>query len=617
MPHESNYPGRAGSVTLWHPFTGEAADAAGEEEAGEEGWVSDTVRRYAARLARQIREWLENPFWVESKGRPLRPEDILILVRRRGDLASLLVARLHAENVPVAGVDRLLLSAPLAVQDLLAAARFALQPLDDLNLASLLVSPLFGWSQDELFEAAFGREGPLWPHLRARTTRPDTMEGLHSLLAMADFATPHSFFETILSGPLQGRRKLLERLGAEARDPIGELQASALEFETAGTPSLEGFLDWFARGDVEIVRDPSAPLDAVRVMTVHGSKGLQSPVLILADACADPARKGGGLRGSFAELTLPDGGPTIPVIRPRKDELAEPLKSQIEAKDRLEREEHWRLLYVALTRAEERLYIGGALGAADRNGPPEESWYTAVAKALSGLGCEWGEERLWTRSCRHGPAEVPSKAQRKQDESSVSLPEWLKRAAPAEPRPPRPLVPSAAPEDETPDPPPGREARQAALRGKLLHQLFERLPSVAEADRAAVANRWLERAAGVADAGFRDALIDDACRIIGDPRFADLFGPAALAEAPIAAVVPGGQVVTGTVDRLLVTGERVLVVDFKTGRNVPGRPEEVPPAHLRQMAAYVAALRVIFPDRPVEAALLYTAGPRLHLLPAA
>jgi ATP-dependent helicase/nuclease subunit A len=610
--HVSHHGTRPGSVTLWQPFTSEAAEA--EDEAGEEGWVSDAVRRYASRLARQIKAWLDNPFHIESKGRALRPEDILILVRRRGDLASLIVARLHAEQVPVAGVDRLLLSAPLAVQDLLAAARFAVQPLDDLNLAALLVSPLFGWSQDELFAVSYDRSGSLWQSVRARAAdRTETLDGLHVLLNMADFATPHLFFETILSGPLAGRRRLLERLGAEASDPIDELLAGALEFENAGTPSLEAFLDWFARGDVEIVRDPSAPLDAVRVMTVHGSKGLQSPVLILADACADPDRKG-GMRG-IASFTLPgEDGPTIPVIRPRKDELAEPLKSQIEARDRLDREEHWRLLYVALTRAEERLYIGGALGPADRNGPPAASWYAAVSGSLDGLDAQWAEDPLWGRACRLGDLEVPARAERRGTEIVPALPDWLARSAPAEPRPPRPLAPSAAPEYDVPDAPPAPGARQAALRGKLLHSLFERLPDVPQADRGAVANRWMERSAGIADPAFRAAMVEDVCRVIGDPRFADLFGPDSLPEAPIAAVVAGGHVVAGTVDRLLVEEERVLVADFKTGRAVPASPREIPTAHLRQMAAYVAALRVIFPEKRVEAALLYTSGPVLQPL---
>ncbi|HEY0326450.1 MAG TPA: UvrD-helicase domain-containing protein, partial [Allosphingosinicella sp.] len=267
-PHLAFHKSRPGSVTLWQPFSGSSD---GEEEAGEEGWIGEGARKYAARLAKQVKAWLDRPFRIEAHGRPLRPEDILILVRRRGELAALLVARLHAEGVPVAGIDRLSLSAPLAVKDLLAAARFAIQPLDDLNLASLLVSPLIGWSQDELFAAAFDRgEANLWPHLRARADRgegPD-LAPLYAILEMADFATPHEFFESLLSGPLDGRRKLQARLGTEARDPIEELLSSALEFETAGAPSLARFLDWFARGEVEIVRDPSAPLDAVRVMTV-------------------------------------------------------------------------------------------------------------------------------------------------------------------------------------------------------------------------------------------------------------------------------------------------------------------------------------------------------------
>lgn len=613
-PHESHYPDRPGSVTLWQPYSDEVED---NEEAGEEGWISDATRRYAGKVARQIKHWLDSPFQIASRGRPLRPEDILILVRRRGDLASLIVARLYAEGVPVAGVDRLLLSAPLAVQDLLAAARFAVQPLDDLNLASLLVSPLFGWSQDDLFAAAFGRKGNLWPHIRGKSVNvpriAETLEGLQSILAMADYATPHQFFETILSGPMQGRRKLLLRLGAEARDPIEELLASALEFETTASPSLQRFLDWFARGDVEIVRDPSAPLDAVRVMTVHGSKGLQSPLVILADACVDPARA----RGTTVDFRLEDDGPEIPLFRPRKDEMAEPLKSQIEGQDRLDRQEHWRLLYVAMTRAEERLYIGGSLGPADRKGPPEASWYYAACASMDGLPGEWEEDPLWGRRRRYGDAEVPVKSVAASAPAFVGLPGWAGAAAPIEARPPRPLAPSSIGEDDVADPPPSPALREAALRGRLLHQLFERLPAVPEAERAQRADDWLQRAAGIADEAFRRTLIADACRIIGDPRYAELFSPAALAEAPIAAVVEDGTVIAGTVDRLLVTEGHILMVDFKTGRKAPEKASEIPAAHLRQMAAYSAALRTIFPGRKVEAALLYTAAPILHPLPDA
>ncbi len=622
-PHESHHLGRPGSVTLWLPHSDETSEL--DESAGEEGWVSSSVRRYAARLARQIRRWTDEPFMLGggSKKRPVRPEDILVLVRRRGDLASLIVARLHAEGVPVAGVDRLALSAPLAVQDLLAAARFAIQPLDDLNLGALLVSPLFGWTQDELFAASFRREGPLWPNIRGEKLQFEanpqllqtTLEGLHALLAMADYATPHGFFETILSGTLRGRRKLLERLGNEARDPIEELLSSALDFESNPAPSLQRFLDWFARGEVEIVRDPSAPLDAVRVMTVHGSKGLQSPVVILADACSDPDRRGGGFGGTFANVPLTPEGPSIPIFRPRKDELAEPLASQLAALDRREREEHWRLLYVALTRAEERLYIGGALGPADRKGPPRSSWWTALDSALLGLGAEWQDDPHWGRARRFGDPEFFTKAAPRQAAAEGLLPDWIRRQAPAETRPPRPLAPSALGEDDVADPPPSPAMRMAAQRGRLLHSLFERLPEVPPGQRRERAERWLERSAGIDDPELRRGLVDDACRLIADPAHAELFGPGALAEAPIAAVVAGGVVVSGSVDRLLVGADRILVADFKTGRRAPRSLDDIPVPHLRQMAAYAEALKVIFPGRAVAAKLLYTAAPVLFDLP--
>jgi ATP-dependent helicase/nuclease subunit A len=609
-PHGSVFAGRPGSVTLWAPFS----DALGEdeEEAGEEGWVSDTVRRYAGAVARQVKAWLDHPFRIESERRPLRPEDILILVRRRSTLAALLVARLHAEGVPVAGVDRLLLSAPLAVQDLLAAARFAVQPLDDLNLANLLVSPLFGWSQEELCDVAAGRERtPLWQALRARDAVP---EGLSSILAMADFATPHGFFEQILSGPIDGRRKLMARLGSEARDPIEELLSAALEFENAGTSSLQAFLDWFARGDVEVVRDPSRPLGAVRVMTAHGAKGLQAPVVILADACTDPGRLGPNARIASVEID----GVAVPAFAPRKEEMTEHMASRIAARDARDREEHWRLLYVAMTRAEERLYVGGALTSRDRNGPPEASWYAAVERALTDLGAVWTEGEKWGRRLSYGDPETPARAAPQAGPTrSTPLPDWIGRPAPVEARPPRPLAPSAIGEDDAPYPPPGPALKRAAERGKLLHSLFERLPEVPPRERRARADHWLARAAGIDDAAIREDLIRDACRVVDDPRFAALFGPGSLGEAPIAAVIGGGDVVAGTVDRLLVESHRILVADFKTGRRAPLSLDEIPAAHLRQMAAYRAALRIIFPDRPVEAALLYSAAPILHPLPDA
>ncbi|HVJ03011.1 MAG TPA: double-strand break repair helicase AddA [Sphingomonas sp.] len=602
--HASEVPG-PGTVTLWPPVI------EGGSDEDEESWVSDATRKLAGDIARAIKGWLDQGLMLESKGRALRPEDVMILVKRRGELASLIVARLYAEGVPVAGVDRLRLNAPLAVQDLLAAVRFALQPEDDLSLASLLVSPLIGWSQDELMAAAVRERGGLWRHLRA--TQPEArLAPLHALLRRADIATPYRFLEEILSGPMQGRRKLLHRLGEEARDPIEELLNAALNFERLATPSLQRFLDWFDRGDVEIVRDAAQPQAAVRVMTAHGAKGLQAPLVILADATVDPTRSPRDML-----LWAPDGhgGPAFPIFRPRAAERAGPLEDVVAAQDARELEEHWRLFYVAATRAEERLVVAGALGPQARGVPPAKSWYAASAAALDALGVEQGEGIREFRG-RSQAAPVARKPEvRLAEAPRQTLPDWTGRPAPVEARPPRPLAPSSLGEDLVADPPPTPAMRLAAERGRLLHALFERLPAVEPAARVAAADRWLAGAGGVADAELRAALAADALAVTEDPRFAELFGADALAEAPIAAVVEGGHVVSGTVDRLVVLPDRVRVVDFKTGRRGPAGLDDIPPYHLRQMAAYAAALSVIFPGRRIEAGLLYTAGPVLHLLP--
>lgn len=604
-PHAAFHNARPGLVELWKPYV-----VGDDGDDGEERWLGERDRQYADSIAAQVEQWLAEAPVLDSTKRPLSPGDILVLVRSRGELASLIVARLFARDVPVAGIDRLHLSKPFAVRDLLSAVAFAVQPLDDLNLANLLVSPLIGWSQDQLYALAFGRKGRLWPALRDRSLESDVFrdahEALSSLLKMADFTTPARFLETILSGPIGGRRKLYSRLGMAARDPIDELLASALEFERGEIPSLDRFLAWFSRGDVEVQRDPSASGNAVRVMTVHGAKGLEAPFVILADATGDPARL--GRTPITLDFPIPGVG-KAPLLRPTKAELAPPFDALLEAERASNLEEHWRLLYVALTRAKERLVIAGV----EPGGTvPENSWHKRVERALAAMGADIADDSRWgTRTLYRGA--VPPTAIRPRRQSGplapAEVPRWALETAPPESRPPRPLAPSAMAEDSEPAPP-SPAMRAAARRGTLIHQLLERLPAVEPADRHGVALRWLERAGEVEAPTERQAIADTICSILSDPSFQTLFGPRSIAEAPLAATLADGRVIAGTVDRLLVEDERVTVIDFKTGR-VPGSAAAIPQSHRAQMQAYCNALAVIFPNRPVRALLLYTGGPEL------
>ncbi|PKB25662.1 DNA helicase/exodeoxyribonuclease V subunit A [Novosphingobium kunmingense] len=614
---------RPGLVTLWRVVAGREEDEVIDEE-GEDTWFARSDRRLADRIAQQVKHWIDHGFplvkgEVPGTARRARAGDVMVLVRKRKELAGLIVGRLHAAGVPVAGVDRLRLAAPLAVRDLMAAVRFAAQPFDDLNLACLLTSPLLGWSQDDLLTHGY-RDGDLrlWEHLR-RSREPvaeQAMVRLFELLRLADYEPPLALLHWILTGPWQGRRALVARLGAEANDPIDELLNAASSFAGTEVPSLQGFIRWFDAGEGELKREAGKQGDQVRVMTVHGSKGLQAPIVILADAADDPERS----LGSPLELKDPasewGGEPrAVPLPSLRKAERVGRIAQAHDAARTEERQEHWRLLYVAMTRAEEALFIAGALGPRETE-PAADSWYARL-QGLFGSG-DWLDDPLWGARLEHGAVTTATLPPPDRSAAELALLEpWLERPAPAEPRPSRPLAPSSLGEDLAADPPyPPGAGGEAARRGVLLHRLLERLPDVPPPEREAAALAWLARAAGDLDHHARTGMAASAIRVLGDPAWAELFAPGSLAEVPIAATV-GGQVIAGTIDRVVIGADRIRLIDFKTARRPPASLDEVPVAILRQMAAYAAALEAVYPGRKVEAALLYTQTPRLLVIPTA
>ncbi|WP_299307466.1 double-strand break repair helicase AddA [uncultured Croceicoccus sp.] len=612
---------RAGQVVIWRAVGAMPEDEDESGDAGEESWLSRPDRRVADNVAEQIAQWVDAGFPLvkgEKRGQARRagPGDVMVLVRKRKELAGLIVARLHARGVPVAGVDRLRLGAPLAVRDLMAALRFAVQPGDDLSLAALLVSPMFGWSQDALLEHGYREKGrSLWDHLRASTADLPraAVERLRPLLARTDYQPPQGLLHWLLVGPWQARARLTARLGSEANDPIDELLNAALSFSATQTPSLTGFIRWFDAGSGELKREAGGDGGLVRVMTVHGSKGLQAPIVILADAADDPDRS----MPSTLQLTEPGSDApgfaprTLPMPALRKEERRGRVAAAQEAAALAERQEHWRLLYVAMTRAEEALFIAGALPARAEEAPGD-SWY---ARLLPLFEEEWRDDPIWAGAKQWGmaPGEPLHDAATDAQDALALLPRWLTTPVGPEPRPPRPLAPSSLGEEDAPDPPlPPGAGMDAARRGVLVHRLLERLPEVAEDRREGAARRWLDRQAGDLAPEDRGEMVAAAMRVLSHPGFSDVFGPDALAEVPIAATV-GGRVISGTVDRLCL-GETIRIVDFKTARRPPATKGDIPAAYIRQMAAYVAALEAIYPDRRVEAALLYTHLPQMFVL---
>jgi len=603
---------KPGRVDLWP-----VVESAGKPEA--HPWTDpvdmlapeDAPVVLANRVADAIAEMLETGS-IQAKDGSLKriaPGDVLVLVRRRSDLFHEVIRACKARGLPIAGADRLRIEAELAVKDITAVLAILATPEDNLSLAAALRSPLFGLSEDSLFRLAHDRgKQYLWNVLRDRAeAHPEVVAILDDLRSEADFLRPYDLIDRILTRH-DGRRRLIARLGPEAEDGIDALLAQALTYEKMEVPSLTGFLSWLAAGEVEVKRQMDDAGDQIRVMTVHGAKGLEKPVVFLPDTARRQGR--GGSKTIAAE------GRTL--WRTGRDSAPEIVASALDtAKDR-DWEENMRLLYVGMTRAESWLIVAGA-GDVGKEGEAA-SWYRIVEAGLrkataarhdfalgQGLRFETG---AWERT-QEG-------AQVKQS-APVALPAWA-LTAPGVPAPsPGPLVPSklggakvlGAAADDT-------AALDAALRhGRQVHRLLEFLPSYDPASWARIAPDLLAFGEDAASSEDAAELLQEARRVLETPGLEFLFASDTLAEVELSAPVDlvGANRIHGIIDRLVIAPDRVLAVDFKTNRDVPDRPDVIPEGILRQMGAYESALAGVYPERRIETAILWTRTAQLMPLP--
>jgi ATP-dependent helicase/nuclease subunit A len=627
LTHHADRGGHAGSVELW-PLAPMPDPAPHRPWTVPEHNQSQTSARQllADRLADWIRDQTNGSVQLESKFRPLTAGDVLVLVRRRDAFAWALVRALKTRGVPVAGLDRMVLTDQPAVQDLMALADALLLPSDDLTFGCLLTSPLGGLTDDELSEIAIDRTGSLWDALRNRADeRPSwrrAADFFALLLSRVDYISPYALFAEAL-GPLGGRARLFARLGPEAAEPVDELLNAALTYAARHPPSLQGFLHWLRRSGAEVKREPEAPGSLVRIMTVHGAKGLQAPLVIVPDTSALPMDDGSIVWADDAVTAR-----AVPLWAPRKEFRCAVLDTLRAAGRQRQMEEHNRLLYVALTRAEDRLLVCGW----QTRSVKDECWHSLVRRGLEVAGAEreafgpWDGEILRLRSSQLVPADIPTAPA--QTEHALDLPAWIGTApawapAPPPPEPPRPLpLAPSRPEGVELG---GLPAAQSPLadrdsggtrfrRGQLIHSLLQHLPAVPAEVRWDAAVRFLDNPGNRLPAGEAERIADEVLTVMAHPEMALLFGPDSRAEVPLTGVV-AELVVGGLVDRLVVLPDRVLVADFKTNRRPPARVEDTPVMYLRQMASYRAVLRAIFPGRVVRCALIWTRETRVAILP--
>jgi ATP-dependent helicase/nuclease subunit A len=629
-PSRSNDPGK---VELWPLVAATKSEIDTTDLAAPRGAGTQPHERLARLIAVHAKGLIGRERRARSDekgGALLHPGHLMVLVRRRNAFVTALVRALKREQIEVAGVDRLNLGEELAIQDLLAMARFVLLPQDDLNLACLLKSPLIGFDEEQLFTLAWKRSGTLWRALSEHRAEPafaKAHQRLSAWLGRADFTTPFDFFAQAL-GPEQGRKRLLERLGHEASDPIDELLARALQYQRIEAGSLQGFLRWFEAGGGEIKRDLDANRrQEVRILTVHASKGLQAPIVYLPDTTRVP---------QAGERLLPSDDGETRLWLPRADDANDAAKIwRTEQRDRALEEQN-RLLYVAMTRAEDRLYVGGWIGARKQD---TGCWYDRIAAGLAASVESAGTTRAqatakvfdfsaelgidgWSGDgfvlANQGQVTVPAQQELALPET-VSPGKWIDVTAPDEPDPPTPLAPSQPLPDEAAAQPRAFSPLGAGdayrwKRGRVLHELLRYLPGIAVGERAETARRFLAQPAhGLTEEEIAQWTAE-ALAVTEAPDHAALFSPQSRAEVPLIGTVKtphGTFTVSGQIDRLAVSESEVLIVDYKTNRPPPADATGVPLAYRRQLALYRALLAEIYPGRPVRAFLLWTSAPRL------
>ena len=595
--HESSRHGAVGLVELWPLMVPEDLEE-------QDPWTApldreparSPRRRLARKLAETIKSWIGRRV-IAATGETVKPEDILVLVRSRSGLFDALIRELRQAGVPVAGADRLKLIENIAVLDLLALARFCLMPEDDHALACVLKSPVLArpLSEDELMSAAIGRgQATLWQALR---TSPEpaciaAAAQLGLLSATAAAARAFEFFSGVL---MASRPAFLSRLGSEANDALDALLDAALSYEESHGATLAGFVNWFESGEIEIKRNMEQGAGEVRIMTVHGAKGLEAPIVILPDTVSIPDSRS---EPPLLMIETGNAGTKIPLWKLSKLSQSDSFASlKAEMRDS-QTDEYRRLLYVAMTRARDELYICGCHG---ERKPADGCWYEVLSQALIPVMRPSGKDERWRLgpdpSFRDEVKAVPPVAE--------TMPDWINRPPTEEAPRPGPVSVSALTRNVEAIPVSARVSR-----GIVIHRILQHLPDLPREARAPHARRMALKA------GFGEDLGDSLIALTETPELAFIFGPGGLSEIPLVAELPElGQTITGRIDRLVILGAAIVAVDYKTTPLPPALPEAVNPDDLAQFAAYRAGLRRIHPGAEVRMALLYTEVPRLMFLP--
>lgn len=606
LQHHIQRLGESGIVEVWPtcvPITSK----------DDESWAPPTTRqsiddvenRLANTIAKNISDWTQgnpskgDPGWLDSKNRPITPADIMVLVRRRSKFISYLVNALKSLQIPVSGADKLVLTDQLAIMDLMALGDFILFPDDDLTLAGLLKGPFIGLSEEELYLLAWQRGcKSLWTTLISRKDENERFKQAYDCLMLwlnkADLMAPYEFYAEIL-GCDGGRAALLRSIGNEAAEQIEEFLTAIIRFERFHPPSLQHFLHWLRTAKSKLESNFEHKQEEVRVMTVHGAKGLQAPIIFLPDTVSIPQDKNMVLWSSNEDGIII---PLWPGGRHKEEKIAKSLRSDLRQR---QLDEYRRLLYVAMTRAEDRLYVCGWHRS---KLPADECWYSLIRAGLNHLegvtqhtskyteGNGWRGTGLRITSPQTVDLILPH------EETIVSqnignIPFNIRSAPPKESRKLELTLPSWQNSESG--------IKPSETRDHAVCKLIELLTKESSQNHEKLIKMFFSQSGNNFDSSVENEIRKIALKLIEDEGCELLFGPKSQSNFEVAAII-NHRLISVRIDRVLIEEDKVVIIDFISdwgfSKDVSNSEDisKYQPQYFKKIAGYKSVFRSAFSD---------------------
>lgn len=510
-----------------------------------------SLKQIACDIAEYINNFIKSKTFLPSKMRAAQPGDFMLLSQRRSMLQTLIADELRKVNINCSSSDRLILSEELIVEDILSLMKFCVFPNDDLNLAILLKSPIIGISEDELFELCTGRgNASLWNYLCERYS--ELCEKLNRYISTI---SPYEFLmQMIINGDAD---KLVNHIGGNSSDAFNALLDACLEYQNTNPSSIASFVKWVETSQILVKKDNAPNKDTVSMITVHASKGLQAPVVIILDAAFVNKKFSSIVSCGNDFVFLSHTGINTAIVR----SFAEAIKNR-------EYQESKRLLYVALTRAEDHLAVYSHTSLKQAAG---NSWYSFIKSSFHEIEDYNTTPKVMGENFKIASEEMDNGLMQKHKYPVFSV------------------LPEPKKYDSI--------KNISEIYGEFVHLMLEKLPLLKIEDWPAFANSQKTEL----PMELKEEAYDEAVSVITDDKFKVIFENSISSEPELCA-----NNELKRIDKLCKIGDNIVIIDFKTGAEDNNNS-----SYRKQVLEYKKLVKDVVGSLNVKAYILWTKSKHL------